>query len=199
MGNMFSAEANARALAYRNKEYADFSCKRWADSHIDSAWSVVGPTRHGAFFHLVAGEDYQAIARLMAAGAAEAGTGFFEVDLAAGHARYGSGFMRGLVGEETGDVRDPQPWLRGEGVYLFHNYQPLLEDPRALQSFLKDVCEVRVEMAGMSDPSTLWKCAPLPAVSVCMIVNQEGFAAVSDLTRRMRSDVVFIDQVQMLI
>lgn len=199
MAGKFSPEGNARALAYQNKAYADFSTERMDGFRIDSAWEIVKPTRYGGFFYLVVGDDCQTIARLMANGATEAGTGFFEVDLAAGHARYGSGFMRGLVGEETGDVRDPQPWLRGEGVYLFHNHQPLLEDPRALQSFLKDVCEVRVEMAGMSDPSTLWRCAPLPAVSVWMIVNQEGFAAVSDLTRRMRSDVVFIDQVQMLI
>lgn len=193
--SMFSAEATA----YMDKAYADFSLERMDGFRIDSAWEIIKPSRHGVFFHLVVGEDQQAIARLMASGAAEARTGFFEVDLAAGYARFGSGFMRGLVGEETDDVRDPQPWLRGAGVYLFHNYQPLLDDPRAFSSFLKDVIEVRVEMMGMSDPATLWKCVSLSAVSVCMIVSQESFAAVRALSRRMSADVAFIDRVKLSI
>lgn len=145
--------------------------------YYDGAWAMISPQVGSSHeLNLIVGSDLGEIKKRLKEGADHRDVPLYHVDWSAGLAQFGSGFIRGVaqVNEETHTYsRKGQPWLEGDGVYLFNNIEPALAKPDVIVEFFRGLSSLRkleVDKNLFSDD-----CLIDGNISMCIICTQSQY------------------------
>jgi hypothetical protein len=161
-----------KAMAEHNKNYQD-SRKDFGDDRATSAWPEIYPQRD---------------------------LPLHKVDFSKGLVQFNSRFIRGTacLDEVTSTYSDQkQPWLQGDGVYLFKNIEPILDQTNLLVEFFRGLYALR---KGEID-KTLFTDGTLIKnnISMCIICNDEQFKKLIAAHNKLRADFQLATIVDMAI
>jgi len=149
---------------------------------------------------LIVGSDLTTIEALLEVGVSSRDLPLHRVDFAKGLVQFQSRFIRGTVSidEVTNTYSDQkQPWLKGDGVYLFKNIEPILEQTNLLVEFFRGLYALR---KGEID-KTLFTDGTLIKnnISMCIICNDEQFKKLIAAHNKLRANFQLATLVDMAI
>jgi hypothetical protein len=188
-----------QAMAEHKKKYQD-NRKDFGDDRTTSAWPEVYPQAGMHTIKLIVGSDIEAIETLFEKGVCQRDMPLHKVDFAKGLVQFNSRFIRGTAClNETSNTYSvqKQPWLQGDGVYLFNNIEPILEQTNLLVEFFRGFYALRI---GEIDKTLFTDGALIKNnISMCIICNDEQFKKLIAAHNKVRSDFQLATVVDMAI
>lgn len=188
-----------KAMAEHNKKYQD-SRKDFGDDRATSAWTEIYPQTGLHTIKLIVGSDLEAIEASLEEGVRQRDLPLHKVDFAKGLVQFNSRFIRGTAclneASNTYSVQK-QPWLQDDGVYLFNNIEPILEQTNLLVEFFRGLYALRkAEM-----DKTLFTDGALikNKISMCIICTREHYEKLIAAHNKLKADFQLATVVDMAI
>jgi hypothetical protein len=188
-----------KAMAEHNKNYQD-SRKDFGDDRTTSAWPEVYPQAGMHTIKLIVGSDLEAIETLLEEGVRQRDLSLHKVDFAKGLLQFNSRFIRGTacLDESTNTYSaQKQPWLQGDGVYLFNNIEPILEQANLLVEFFRGFYALRkaeIDKTLFTDGSLIKN-----NISMCIICTKEHYEKLIAAHNKLKADFQLATVVDMAI
>lgn len=188
-----------KATAERKQKYHD-NRKDFGDDRAKSAWPEIYPQADLHTIKLIVGSDIEAIEASLEEGVRQRDLPLHKVDFAKGLVKFNSRFIRGTAclneASNTYSVQK-QPWLQDDGVYLFNNIEPILEQTNLLVEFFRGLYALRkaeIDKTLFTDGSLIKN-----NISMCIICTKEHYGKLIAAHNKLKADFQLATVVDMAI
>jgi hypothetical protein len=183
-----------------HKKKYEYNRTDFGDDITTSAWRLICPKTTMHTINLIVGSDLEAIETLFEEGVSKHNLPLHKVDFAKGLVQFNSRFIRGIacIDEITNTYSaQKQPWLQGDGVYLFENIEPILGQTDLLVEFFRGLYALRKSEIdkGLFTDGTLIE----NNISMNIICNDEQFKQLIAAHNKLRADFQLATVVDMAI